>query len=353
MTDKVELPIRGRGANENPGNRFEALHYEPDPDADPDERPAPTTRFFRDQTKTIIATNDSPDIGFDASINPYRGCEHGCIYCYARPYHEYLGFSAGLDFESKIMVKEDAPSLLRKELQSPKWKPQMLALCGVTDAYQPIERRLRLTRQCLQVLAEFRNPAGVVTKSHLVTRDVDVLSGMAKWRGAAVFLGVTTLNAELAGIMEPRATRPAGRLDAIRELSDAGIPTGVLVAPVIPGLTDHEIPAILKAAKDAGARFAGMTLLRLPLGVKDLFATWLERHFPGKKDKVLSRVRSTRGGRLNDAHFGSRMKGHGPIAETIHKMFAMSRKKLGLDGRPNLSTASFHRPNDTPETLFE
>ena len=222
-------PLKGRGAAGNPANRFERLHYEPDADGPRDETPAPATLFFKDTTCSIIATNDSPDVGFDASINVYRGCEHGCIYCYARPYHEYLGFSMGLDFETKIMVKEDAPKLLRKELNSPKWQPQVLGMSGVTDAYQPIERRLQLTRRCLEVLAEFRNPVGIVTKNHLVTRDIDILKTLAEHQAACVCIAVTTLDAELARVMEPRATTPAGRLEAIRELSAAGIPTHVLI----------------------------------------------------------------------------------------------------------------------------
>ncbi|MBI3409959.1 MAG: PA0069 family radical SAM protein [Planctomycetes bacterium] len=346
-------PIHGRGASGNPANRFESLHYEPDADTAPEDRPAPATLFFRDNTQSIIATNDSPDVFFDASINPYRGCEHGCVYCYARPYHEYLGFSAGLDFETRIMVKENAPDLLRKELTSPKWEPKMLALSGVTDPYQPIERRLQITRRCLQVLAEFHNPGGVITKNHMVTRDADVLGKMARWQGATVFLAVTTLDPDLAARMEPRATRPAGRLQAIRELTEAGIPTGVLVAPVIPGITDHEMPAILEAARDAGARFAGMVLLRLPHGIKDLFQTWLDQHFLEKKEKVLSRVREMRGGSLNDPRFKSRKKGEGPLAQTIQRMFEVTKKKLGFKGKPKLSTDSFRRPNDTPHSLFE
>src|SRR5947209_2294940 len=236
-------PLRGRGASHNPANRFETLHYERDPDAAPGDDPAPATQFLRDRTHSIITTNDSPDVGFSASINPYRGCEHGCTYCYARPYHEYLGFSAGIDFETKIMVKEDAPKLLRKELTSPRWQPQVLGLSGVTDAYQPIERHLLLTRRCLEVLVQFRNPVVIVTKNHLVTRDSDLLRRLAEHRAASVCLSLTTLDDRLAGRLEPRATRPRGRLDAIRQLTAAGVPVTVLVAPVIPGLTDHELPA--------------------------------------------------------------------------------------------------------------
>ncbi len=345
-------PLKGRGAADNPPNRFELLRYEPLDDGAADERPAPATQFFHDKTTSIIATNDSPDVGFSASINPYRGCEHGCIYCYARPYHEYLGFSAGLDFETKIMVKEDAPQLLRKELNSPKWEPQTLGMCGVTDAYQPIERRLQLTRRCLEVLAEFRNPVVIVTKNRLVTRDIDILKRLADHQAACVVLAVTTLDTELARVMEPRATTPAARLDAIRELSAAGIPAGVLMAPVIPGLTDHEMPAILAAGRAAGAVHAGYTMLRLPHGVGDLFTAWLEQHFPLKKDKILSRVQSMRGGKMNDSRFQFRMKGEGAIAEAFKQMFDVTKRKLGFPPRPKLSTAAFRRPEETPMLLF-
>src|SRR5437899_2910692 len=222
--------IKGRGASWNPQNRFEKLAYVPDEDAPPDESPAPNTIFLRDPVRTIIARNESPDIGFDASVNPYRGCEHGCIYCYARPTHEYLGFSAGLDFETRIVVKEDAPELLREELMSPKWTPQLIAISGVTDPYQPIERKLQLTRRCLAVLAEFRNPVAIITKNHLVTRDIDILSELAKFDAISVAVSVTTLDAELANVMEPRTTTPQLRLAAIEALASAGIPATVMIA---------------------------------------------------------------------------------------------------------------------------
>src|SRR2546429_781398 len=259
-----------RGAGSNPPNRFEKIHLEPDADWNPEEDPLPRTQFLKDRTSKIIAYNDSPDVGFEASVNPYRGCEHGCIYCYARPFHEYLGFSAGLDFETKIMVKENAPELLRRELASAKWKPRVIALSGVTDCYQPVERKLKLTRRCLQVLAEFRNPAVIVTKNHLVTRDADVLRELARHNAAAVFISVTTLDADLRKVMEPRTSPPVGRLTAIETLSQAGVPAGVLVAPVIPGLTDHEMPSIIAAAVKAGAQFAGYVVLRLPHAVAPL-----------------------------------------------------------------------------------
>jgi DNA repair photolyase len=349
------LPIRGRGSSENPPSRFDRIVYERDPDLPPDEEVAPATVLLRDTTRSIIATNDSPDVGFDASINPYRGCEHGCIYCYARPYHEYLGLSAGLDFETKIFVKEDAPELLRRKLSSPRWQPRVLGISGVTDAYQPAERRLRLTRQCLEVLAEFRNPVGIVTKNHLVTRDIDLLGELAKHQAACVFMSVTTLDAELCRLLEPRATQPAGRLAAIEELAQAGIPTGVMVAPVIPGLNDHEMPAILDAVAKAGATFAGYTVLRLPHGVADLFETWLTQHFPERKEKVLGRVRELRGGSLNDGRFGKRMKGEGALAKSIADLFALARHQAGLERRgPDVSAAAFRRPGAmTQPTLFD
>src|SRR5882724_3845919 len=260
----VSKTIPSRGAGGNPPNRFDTIHIEPDADWDPEQDPLPRTQFLKDNSSTIIAYNDSPDVGFEASINPYRGCEHGCIYCYARPFHEYLGFSSGLDFESKIMVKTDAPRLLREELASPKWKPQVIGMSGVTDCYQPVERRLKLTRGCLEVLAECRNPVAIITKNLLVTRDIDLLAELARHRAVAVFISLTTLDTELRKLMEPRTSPPAARLRAIETLSQAGIPVGVLIAPVIPGLNDHEIPSLVEAAANAGARSAGHVMLRLP-----------------------------------------------------------------------------------------
>ncbi|MBY0525557.1 MAG: PA0069 family radical SAM protein [Gemmataceae bacterium] len=347
-------PIRGRGTAHNLPNRFDPLHYEHDPARVDPDAPSPTTQFLRDTSRSLITTNDSPDVGFHASINPYRGCEHGCIYCYARPTHEYLGFSAGLDFESRILVKEDAPELLRRELASKRWKPMVVVISGVTDCYQPIERRLQLTRKCLEVFLEFRNPVAIVTKSHLVTRDTDLLSELAKFDASAVFLSITTLDGDLARVLEPRAAQPAGRLAAIEELTAAGVPTGVLVAPVIPGLTDHELPAIITAAVRAGARFAGHVPLRLPGAVAPLFEQWLMQHFPDRKDKVLGRIRSMRGGKLNDARFGSRMKGDGVFAEMMDEMFALACRKAGVVGRsPELSVKGFRRPGGTQGLLFE
>jgi DNA repair photolyase len=347
-------PMRGRGAAENPDNRFAHLRYVPDQSWSDAEDPAPTTQFFRDVTRSVITHNASPDVGFDVSINPYRGCEHGCIYCYARPTHEYLGFSAGLDFETKILVKEDAPALLQKELVSPRWRPQVIAMSGVTDPYQPLERRLHLTRGCLEVLAEFRNPVVIITKNHLVTRDSDLLGELARYEAAAVFVSITTLDSALVRVMEPRASHPQRRLAAIETLTRAGIPVGVMVAPVIPGLNDHELPSIIAAAAAAGARFAGHGLLRLPLGVGPLFEQWLSQHAPTRKDKVLKRLREMHGGKLNDSRFGMRMRGEGLFAQQITGLFNVACRKAGFPRRsPILSTAAFRRPPEAQLRLFD
>jgi DNA repair photolyase len=344
----------GRGAATNPANRFELICYQRDADDPIDDSPGPTTQFFRDSTRTILAHNDSPDIGFDTSINPYRGCEHGCSYCYARPYHEYLGLSAGLDFETKIFVKEDAPELLRRELSSPRWRPRVIALSGVTDPYQPAERRFQITRRCLEVLAEFRNPVGIVTKNGLVARDRDILGEMSRYRAAAVWVSLTSLDSELSRRMEPRATHPAGRLAAIRALADAGVIVGVLPAPMIPGLNDHELPAILQAAADAGARYAGYILLRLPYGVKELFSDWLKRHYPERHEKVLGRLRDMHGGKLNEPRFGARMRGEGELAAQIDALFAAGCRRAGLSRKfPGLSSAEFRPAGGKQGLLFD
>ncbi len=344
---------RGRGTAENPPNRFEHAHFSPDPEWAATEQTAPETRFLPDHSRSIITRNDSPDVGFEYSLNPYRGCEHGCVYCYARPTHEYLGFSSGVDFETRIMVKERAPELLQAELGKRSWEPHVLVMSGVTDPYQPVERKLEITRRCLGVLAEFRNPVAVITKNHLVTRDLDVLGELAAHRGAAVFVSVTTLDKSLARVMEPRTAHPDFRLEAIRQLAAAGIPAGVMAAPVVPGLTDHEVPAILEAAAAAGASFAGYTVLRVPHGVASLFEAWLETHFPTKKHRVLSRLKAMRGGRLNDARFGSRMRGEGIYAQQLAQLFRVARRRAGLDRPgPELSTEAFRRPGGTQLDLF-
>jgi len=342
-----------RGAFINPANPFERFHVEEDLAAveelrrvDPEwEPPAPKTVFFTDDTRTLITKNESPDLSFEASLNPYRGCEHGCSYCYARKYHEFIGFSSGLDFESKIMVKPRAPELLRAEMSRKSWKPTKLAMSGVTDCYQPVERKLRITRGCLEVLAEFRNPVVVITKNHLITRDVDVLAELARWQCAAALISITTLDRDLAATMEPRASGPAMRLRAIRVLADAGIPVGISVAPVIPGLNDAEIAPILEAARDAGARFATYSLVRLQGSGADVFAEWLERHVSTvKKDTILARIRESHGGRLGDSRPGLRMTGEGERAAQIGQLFRVLARRLGFEGvRPNVVTTHFRR----------
>lgn len=353
-------PPRARGSLSNPQSRFDRLRYAADDDvlaerAADDARSDPRTVLLRDPSRSIVATNDSPDVAFSASVNPYRGCEHACAYCYARPTHEYLGFSAGLDFETRILVKEKAAALLRVKLASPRWEPKVLALSGVTDPYQPAERRLRITRSCLDVLAEFRNPVAIITKNGMVARDIDPLGELAAHDAAVVNVSVTTLDTQLQHRMEPRASRPSKRLAAIEKLAEAGIPVGVMVGPVIPGLTEHEIPRILQAAADAGAGHAGHILLRLPHGVKALFEEWLAHHYPDRRAKVLNRVRAVRGGALNDPRFGTRMRGEGFFADQVHTLFDVSLRRAGLAAKgPTLSTAAFRRPGvPTQGSLFD
>ena len=359
--------IRGRGASWSPANRFEKLHVDlsdvdvvradrkDEPPLNGDDvskdRPRRETQFFRDGTKTIITHNNSLDVGFETSLNPYRGCEHGCIYCYARPTHEYLGFSAGLDFESKIMVKTNAPELLRMELESPRWEPQTLVMSGVTDPYQPVEKKLRITRGCLEVLAKFRNPVAIITKNRLVTRDIDLLRELAGCNAVAVNISVTSLDPKLQRVLEPRTSSPEARLDTIRQLRATGIPAGVMVAPIIPGLTDHEVPKILEACAEAGAQFAGYTIVRLPWAVAPLFEHWLDEHFPDRKEKVLGRIRHLRGNRLNNSQWRTRMTGEGIFAEQIASLFEVGCRRAGIGARPRLSTAAFRRMREQL-TLF-
>jgi DNA repair photolyase len=348
--DHNARPTIGRGAQLAPANRFESTRlvddYEQLDESDDalDERRVPTV-FLDDNSKTIIRENDSPDIAFRFSINPYRGCEHGCAYCYARPGHETLGMNAGIDFETKILVKRDAATLLRKELNRPSWPAEFIAISGVTDCYQPIERKLRLTRSCLEVLAEAHQPCGIVTKNALVTRDLDLLAPMAAEQTAQVAISITTLNHELARTLEPRTSNPAARLRAVKELSAAGVPVRVMVAPIIPGLNDQEIPAILQAARDAGASAASYVLLRLPLTVRPVFEDWLERNVPLARPRIEALIRESRGGRMNDSNFNSRMRGEGAYAEQINQTFKVFAKKYGLDGSlPKLDSSHFVPP---------
>ncbi len=337
--------LDGRGTRLNPANRFERLHLEPEPHDEDGGAPPVPTEIYRDASRAILAENDSPDIGFRFSLNPYRGCEHGCIYCYARPSHEYLGFSAGLDFERRLLVKPDAPALLREALAAPRWQPQVVALSGNTDCYQPVERQLRLTRGCLEVFAEFRNPVSIVTKSALVMRDLDLLGELAAHGAVHVFVSLTTLDADLARRMEPRAATPERRLQAVAALAAAGIPVGVLTAPIIPGLNDHEVPALLERAAAAGARSAGWVLLRLASPLDQLFTAWLERHYPDSMLRVLGRLRQCRAGKLSDSRFGKRMRGEGTYAAQVRDLFALAARRCGLDRRlPPLRADAFRVP---------
>ena len=337
-------PLKGRAAVTNASGRYEPLQrvrvddgWQPPEDGDGEFSAAkPRTKILVDATRTAITRNTSPDIPFDRSINPYRGCEHGCIYCYARPTHAWLGYSPGLDFETRILAKPNAPSLLRSELGRKGYRPKPLALGTNTDPYQPIEGKLKITRRILEVLERCNHPVTIVTKSSTVVRDIDILAEMAKRDLVRVYISVTTLDAELARSLEPRAASPAKRLDAIETLIAAEISTGIMVAPVIPALTDHEIEAILEAGSSKGAKEAGYILLRLPLEVKALFEEWLRAFYPERAEHVLALVRETRGGALNDATFGRRLRGRGVYADLIERRFALARKRLGL-GKENLA----------------
>ncbi len=356
--------IVGRGSQIDPPNRFERVRTVSDLEQlDPtelsaleagttDDRKIPT-QFFPDITRSIITENDSPDIGFRFSINPYRGCEHGCAYCYARPGHEYLGLSGGLDFETKIFVKHDAAALLRAELNHRKWRgDEAISISGVTDCYQPAEREYKLTRGLLDVCLEARQAVGIISKNALVTRDIDLLSQLAKLRLVHVFLSVTTLDADLARTLEPRTSPPVRRLAAVRQLTDAGVPVGVMMAPIVPGLTDTEIPAVLKAAGAAGAITAGWTMLRLPYAVRPVFENWLTYHQPDHAERVLGKIRAMRGGKLNDSEFGRRMVGEGHYAENIQRTFAVFKKKFGLGGRmPQHDFSLFQPPRSSSGQL--
>jgi DNA repair photolyase len=346
-------PAKGRASGLNPGNRFETVRLHvlgealDEAFASGEAPPKVPTRIIADRTRTIINRVDSPDLNMNWTLNPYRGCEHGCIYCYARPTHENLGYSCGLDFETNIVAKHDAPRLLRKELSHPKWTGEWISMSGVTDCYQPAEKELRITRQCLKIFAECRQPVGIVTKSALVLRDVDVLVELAHYNAVAVFISVTSLDNRLASSLEPRAGAPQRRLETIARLSEAGIPTGVMIAPIIPGLTDVEIPAILEAARDAGATHAGHILLRLPWQVKDLFVEWLTRIVPDRAAHITSLIRQTHDGALYDSDYAVRHHGEGPVAEQIGTMFKTFAKRYGFDkGSIGLSSRHFRPPRE-------
>jgi DNA repair photolyase len=348
---RLESKTIGRGSQIAPPNRFERTRTEADyeqltaEEMDGGEQKI-ATEFFADQTKSLITENDSPDVGFRFSINPYRGCEHGCAYCYARPGHEFLGLNAGLDFETKIFVKHNAAELLRDELNQASWRgDESITISGVTDCYQPAERKFRVTRSILEVLLEARQVCGVITKNALVVRDLDLLAALATMRLVRVFVSVTTLDHELARALEPRTSPPEKKLDAIRALAAAGVPVGVMVAPIIPGLTDNEVPAILGAAAQAGAKGAGYVLLRLPFAVRPIFEDWLARNRPQQYDRVISRIRTTRGGGMYQTQWGVRQTGTGEYAEQIASTFTVFKKKQGLDGElPPLDYSLFSPP---------
>jgi DNA repair photolyase len=345
---------RGRGATLNLDGRFEALARVAEDDGwgNLGELPAFKTEITVEKPRTIITRNDSPDISFDRSINPYRGCEHGCVYCFARPSHAYLGLSPGVDFESRLTAKPDAPMLLERELGTASYKPQVIAIGTNTDAYQPIEKKLRIMRGILDVLEHFQHPVGIVTKSALIQRDIDILAPMAARGLAKVAMSVTTLDPKLSRTMEPRAASPAKRLETIRRLTDAGIPVTVLVAPIIPAVNDAEIERILDAAYANGAREAGYVLLRLPLEVKDLVSDWLMTHYPDKLRHVMSLVQSTRGGKDYDAAWGQRQVGSGPYAWMIGRRFELAASRAGFNkARLKLRTDLFRRPTGGPEQL--
>jgi DNA repair photolyase len=341
-------PPNGRGARSNATGRYESLVRETFDDGwtELDEAPKKLrTVLHVEKARRIISTNDSPDIGFDQSINPYRGCEHGCIYCYARPAHAYVGFSPGLDFESQLFFKPDAARLLEKELSRKAYQPKVIHIGGNTDPYQPIERTLRITRQLIEVMDRFEHPFTIITKNAMIVRDLDLYARLAERNLVRVAVSVTTLDRKLARAMEPRAATPERRLDAIRQLSAAGVPCAVSVAPVIPGLTDHEIEAILERAAEAGASGAHFTALRLPLEIKDLFREWLETDRPDRAKRVMSLVRQMRGGKDYDSNWNTRMRGEGPIAVLIENRFRTARKRLGLEReRLSLDVGRFRVP---------
>ncbi|MDX2102525.1 MAG: PA0069 family radical SAM protein [Alphaproteobacteria bacterium] len=356
-SDDAALPLvpppllKGRGTSSNPANRFEHQHSVTVDDgwgSALEDKPAPKTTVTPDTSRTVIARNDSPDIPFDQSLNPYRGCEHGCVYCFARPTHAWLGLSPGLEFETKLLAKRDAARLLEKALRRPGYRCQVLVLGSNTDPYQPIERQERITRSVLEVLAAFQHPVAIITKSALVTRDLDLLAPMAAAGLASVGVSITTLEPSLARTLEPRAASPQRRLDTIRQLAAAGVPSAVLASPMIPGLNDHELERILEAAAEAGATTASMLLLRLPLETKDLMEEWLATHAPLARDRVLSLIRQTRNGRLNDPEFGTRFRGTGPYADQLQHRFRLATKRLGLAKRPWTHDTTQFRPPPAP-----
>jgi DNA repair photolyase len=354
----MDRTIKGRGAAVQPANPYLRVQMQADLeqieayDEFLDQVGRPPTEYIADHSQSIVTENDSPDVGFRYSVNPYRGCAHGCSYCYARPTHEYFGLTAGLDFETKVFVKYHAPQLLREFLARPSWRPETIAFSGVTDCYQPAERKFEITRACLAVAAECRQPVGITTKNALVTRDLDLLAELAAHNAVHVSLSVTSLDPQLARLMEPRTSAPEARLRAIRELSAAGIPTSVMVAPIIPGLNDGELPAILRAAREAGATGAGYVLVKLATTVREVFMDWLQRTYPDRRPRIETLIRSTRAGRLNDSKFGRRQRGTGPVADLLADSFCLWTTKLGFpDDDTPLNCDAFRPPRPSSGQL--
>ena len=351
--------IKGRGAQSNPPNRFERLHLEPEESGEYEEYgfeksvKKVETNFFKDDSQSVISRNNSEDLYFNLSVNPYRGCEHGCIYCYARPSHEYLGFSSGIDFETKIMVKNNAPALLAEFFKNKYYKPETIVFSGNTDCYQPVERKLKITRRLLEICCDYGNPVNIITKNALITRDTDILEKMAAKNIVSVMLSIPSLDPKLTRIMEPRTSGPGRRLDTVSELNKKKIPVGINIAPIIPGLTDKEIPSILKAAAKAGAGFAAREMLRLPYSVKDLFLNWLSENLPERADKIIGQIKQIRNGKMNESAPGKRFTGEGELARTINNLFEISCKKYGIKRRgPGLSTENFGRDKNLQFNLF-
>lgn len=339
--------IKGRGAQYQVANPYHKQNYaiEHIEGVDELDTPAHQTRIFKERPKKIVNKVTSPDVGLEYSINPYQGCEHGCIYCYARNSHEYWGYNAGLDFEQKIIVKENAPALLRNHFDNRKWQPRPIMLSGNTDCYQPIEKQMRITRQLLEIFAEYRHPVGIITKNSLILRDLDLLRDLAKDNLVAVNLSITTLDEKLRQVMEPRTATGKKRLEVIRQLSGADIPVRVMNAPIIPGMNDHEIPEVIRQSAANGATDAGYTIVRLNGSIRFIFEDWIRKAFPDRADKVLNLIKQCHGGKLNDSRFGQRMRGDGQIAEMIRQLFASSKKQYMTDSkRPSLNCNAFRRP---------
>lgn len=349
---KAQVPLKGRGAASRVPSRFDTTATVGVDDGwesvyqEMENAPRLRTQVQEERARTVISHNSSPDVGFSASVNPYRGCEHGCVYCFARPSHSYLSLSPGLDFETRLFAKTNAPERLRAEVSKSSYKCTPIALGINTDGYQPVERNYQITRQCLEVLADAKHPVSFVTKSALITRDTELLASMAKDRLVTVYFSVTTLDRKLSAKLEPRAAAPHARLRAMHQLHEAGVPVGVLIAPVIPMITDHDLEAILEAAHEHGARAAGYVLLRLPNEIKDIWREWLELHFPDRAAHVLSLMRQMHGGKEYDASFGTRMSGTGPVADLIRKRFEKKHRELGFTRLPALATHLFQPPQE-------